>query len=98
MSHLRRIALTVEQDDPGHFHWVIIESTGDMVVYEKEVFHCHEETYASYEKAWRAGLAGLIRHFGADLLHGPQTDGEDEGGHPVSVQDVEADDAVWSPS
>lgn len=29
MSHFRRIALTVEERESGHFYWVLIESKDD---------------------------------------------------------------------
>ena len=33
MTHLRHIAVWVDEPDPGHFHWVIHESTEDGSVW-----------------------------------------------------------------
>ena len=34
-DHLRSIAVTVDEPDPGVFHWVLMESTEDASVYEE---------------------------------------------------------------
>lgn len=97
MSHLRRIALTVEQDDPGHFHWLILESVGDIVVYDKEVNH-GDENHASYEEAWEDGLKAIKRHFSGDLKDGPRALSDRGFGAPADTPAPAESQVVWSPS
>jgi hypothetical protein len=92
MSSLRKIALTVEQDDPGHFHWLIIESIDENLLYDKEVIH-GEEAYADYGSAWEAGLKAIRQHFANDLADGPKAEGGAQAGSPVAESEI-----VWSPS
>lgn len=55
MSHLRNLALTVDEGDPGQFTWIIIESEGDAVVYDET--HSHGQGhYPTYVQALNAGV------------------------------------------
>ena len=80
-DHLRNIALSVGEPDPGVFHWVLRESTEDATVFgelEEAV-----ESFPSYQLALRAGVAALER-LAQDLKTGPRAPGEDEDASPVS--------------
>ena len=57
-DYLRSIALTVEEDEPGHFTWVLLESQGDAVVFDVELA-CGEQAFPSYRQALEAGFDAL---------------------------------------
>ncbi len=59
MTHLRQIALTVDEQDPGHFYWVLIEADGDARLYD-ELRAC-QEPFGTYMEALEAGFAELRR-------------------------------------
>ena len=59
MDHLRQIALTVDEQDPGRFYWVLIESKDDARIYG-ELKAC-QEPFGSYMEALEAGFAELRR-------------------------------------
>jgi hypothetical protein len=79
-SHLRHIALTVIEPDPGCFAWLLMESTGDAVVFDQEV-QAGEETYPSYGQALQAGYDALVGL--SEPRDGPRAAGEDESSDPV---------------
>lgn len=58
MSHLRNLALTVDEEDPGQFTWIIIESEGDAVVYDETHSHSQEH-YLTYVESARCRREGL---------------------------------------
>ena len=78
-DHLRRISLSVDEPDPGLFYWVLMESKEDISVLNE--YKASVESYSTYEKALRAGLAVLEAM--ADAKVGPRTGGEDENASPV---------------
>jgi hypothetical protein len=96
VSHLRRIALTVEQDDPGHFHWLILESVNDIVVYDKEVNHA-DEAGASL-RGVEDGVEAIKRHFNGELKDGPREMSEGLVGRPADPPAPSESQVVWSPS
>ena len=57
MDHLRQIALTVDEQDPGRFYWVLIESKDDARIYG-ELKAC-PEPFGTYMEALEAGFAEL---------------------------------------
>ncbi len=83
MTHLRRLALTVDEGDPGCFTWLIMESTGDAVVFDQEVAHA-EGPEPSYQEALRQGFHALNDYSIQDPLNGPRVAGEDENADPVT--------------
>lgn len=97
MSRFRRIALTVEQDGAGQFHWLILESLVGIAVYDEEVKH-GAETHANYEEAWKDGLEAIKRHFSGELEDGPKA--VEDGGidNPVETSAPSESQVVWSPS
>jgi hypothetical protein len=82
-DHLRSIAVTVDEPDPGVFHWVLIESTEDASVYQE--LEASEGSYDSWTHALRQGTERLIMMaLGKDSpLKGPHGRGEDEDADPV---------------
>jgi len=71
-NQLRPIALTVNEPSPGLFHWALLESSGEMTVFDRRVAAA-DEPYDSFEKAARAGLLNWARMAGEDVRHGPRT-------------------------
>ena len=57
MDHIRQIALTVDEPDPGQFVWLLIESTDDAQIYGP--LAAADTTYSTYAAALEAGLAQL---------------------------------------
>lgn len=78
-DHLRRISLSVDEPDPGRFHWVLMESTEDVSIWAE--LQASEESYSSYEEALYKGLSALQR-LGPGST-GPRAQGEDENASPV---------------
>jgi hypothetical protein len=96
MSHLRNLALTVDEGDPGHFTWIIIESDGDAVVYDETHSHSQEH-YATYVEALDAGVKAW-KALVPDLANGPRAEGEDEDADPVGAQDIPDEMGIATPS
>jgi hypothetical protein len=59
MDHLRQIALTVDEQEPGHFYWVLIESKDDARRHDE--FKASSEAFGTYMEALEAGFAELRR-------------------------------------
>lgn len=80
-THLRHIALTVIEADPGCFSWILMESTGEVVVFDEEVAGS-AGPYPSYAQALKDGYEALLA-MAADQKAGPRASGEDESEDPV---------------
>ncbi|PLC06423.1 hypothetical protein CY658_05155 [Variovorax sp. RO1] len=59
MSHLRQIALTVDEQDPGRYYWVMIESKDDARIYGE--LKASQEAFGTYMEAFEAGAQELRR-------------------------------------
>ncbi len=70
-NHLRSIALTVNEPSPGLFHWALLDSDDDKMVFDHR-FSMAEEPYNSFEKAARAGLLNWLKLAGDDTKAGPR--------------------------
>ena len=81
MEHLRSIALTVEENDPNQFTWLLLESQGDGVVFDVEL-ECAGQPFPTYIKALKAGFERLAA-LGADEDKGPREEGKETGTDPV---------------
>lgn len=80
MTHLRHVTVFVDEPDPGHFHWVLHESTGDAAVWidiESSI-----DSFPSWMDAFDAGCIELFKLV-PDERHGPRVWGEDEDADPV---------------
>lgn len=96
MSHLRNIAVTIDECDPGQFFWLLIASDGDAVVYDETIGQS-EEHFPTYAEALHAGVEALKASI-ADLTIGPRVEGEDEDADPVGVQDNPDEIGIATPS
>lgn len=74
-THLRPIALTVEESSPGLFQWALLESSSGPPLFDRPVLAA-EEPYDSFEKAARAGLLNWTRLAADDPRQGPRSRGE----------------------
>ncbi|MDM0068375.1 hypothetical protein [Variovorax sp. J31P207] len=75
MTHLRHISVFVDEPDPGHFHWVLHESTEDATVWTE--VEASEESFASWTDAFEAGTVALYQLVDDERI-GPRAPGEDE--------------------
>ncbi|MDM0035725.1 hypothetical protein QTI33_26575 [Variovorax sp. J22P271] len=80
MTHLRHITVFVDEPDPGHFHWVLHESTEDASVWVD--VEEGAQSYPSWTEAFEAGMVELYRLV-PDATLGPRALGEDEDADPV---------------
>ncbi|MDM0066783.1 hypothetical protein [Variovorax sp. J31P207] len=80
MTHLRRISVFVDEPDPGHFHWVIHESTEDGSVWLD--IESSATSFTSWLEAFDAGCVELFKVV-SDERTGPRALGEDEDADPV---------------
>ena len=74
MTQLRHVTVWVDEPDPGHFHWVLHESTEDASVWvdiDSSVL-----SFPSWTEAFEAGTVELYRLV-ADERLGPRASGED---------------------
>lgn len=79
-DHLRRLAIYVDEPDPGVFHWVLIESTEDAAIWED--LDSSEEAFDTWMAAWDAGCVAMHKLV-LDERVGPRAPGEDESASPV---------------
>jgi len=80
MSHLRHITVFVDEPHPGHFHWVLHESTEDGSVWidiDSSVL-----SFPSWMEAFDAGCVELFKLV-PDERRGPRAIGEGEDADPV---------------
>jgi hypothetical protein len=82
MDHLRRLSLFVDEPEPDHFYWLILESKHDVSVWAEHSSALHGET--SWLAAWNAGTLAYIKLVKNKKI-GPRTTGEDEDVAPVGL-------------
>ena len=80
MTHLRHITVFVDEPDPGHFHWVLHQSTEDASVWID--FESSVDSFPSWMEAFDAGCVELFKLV-PDERSGPRLTGEDENADPV---------------
>ena len=80
MSHIRRIAVHVDEPDPGHFYWVLMEE-GDDASQWVELESADQPT-DMWIDAFQAGSAALLGYVSDERI-GPRADGEDEDLPPI---------------
>lgn len=78
--HLRRLAIFVDEPDPGCFYWVLIESKEDAAVWAD--IGSSDESFDTWILAWEAGNKHLLSLV-EDKSTGPLVAGEDENASPV---------------
>ena len=78
--HLRRIAVFVDEPDPGDFYWVLIESKDDATIWLD--IEAAQEPQVTWISAFEAGNTALLE-LATDRNTGPLAPGEDENASPV---------------
>ena len=77
---LRRVAVFVDEPDPGQYFWVLIESKEDASVWLD--IDAAEESLPTWQAALDAGNVALMKLV-QNKETGPLTSGEDENASPV---------------
>jgi hypothetical protein len=80
MSRLRRIAVFVEEVEPGHFHWVLHEQGDDASEWVE--LSASPMAYDLWLDAFEDGCVELKRMVRDENI-GPRSPGEDEDAPPV---------------
>lgn len=81
-GHIRRISVHVDEPEPGHFYWVLMEEDGDATVWKE--LETGEDSYDIWLDALSAGCQALVRHVPDERI-GPRLAGEDEDASPVGT-------------
>ena len=79
-DHLRRIAIFVDEPDPGCFYWVMIESVNAAAIWGDLAWS--KESFDTWQAAYFAGTVELMRLVPNEVT-GPVIWGEDENASPV---------------
>jgi len=82
MSHIRRISVYVDEPDPGHFYWVLMEEGDDASQWRE--LESADESYDMWLDALQAGTKALIA-YAPDERIGPREPGDDEDASPVGI-------------
>lgn len=77
---LRHLALSVDEPEPGLYHWMVLESEDAMKTWF--VLEASDDAYDTFSEAWDDGAA-VLRGMG-DAQAGPRAEAhEDEAADPV---------------
>ena len=82
MSHIRRISVHVDEPDPGHFYWVLMEESDDASQWAE--LQSAEEGFDMWIDALQAGMWTLEK-LAEDERIGPRSAGDDEDASPVGI-------------
>ena len=82
MGHIRRIAVHVDEPDPGHFYWVLMEEGDDASQWVE--LESAQEPVDMWFDALQAGMGALLR-YAPDERIGPRAVGEDEDLPPIGI-------------
>ncbi|MBJ2154587.1 hypothetical protein [Variovorax sp. IB41] len=85
MSHIRRIAVHVDEPDPGLFYWVLMEEGDDTSQWVE--LESADEHYDMWLDALQAGVRAL-EGYAPDERIGPRASGDDEDANPVREQET----------
>ena len=80
ISHVRRIAVHVDEPNPGHFFWVLTEECDDESHWRE--LESADLSHAMWLDALHAGVRAL-EGYASDPRVGPRAPGEDENVDPV---------------
>lgn len=69
-DRLRSIAVTVDEPDPGVFHWVLMESTDEAAVFQE--LEASEGSFDSWTHALRQGTERLMALAKSSPVKGPR--------------------------
>lgn len=82
MSRIRRISVHVDEPDPGHFYWVLMEEGDDASQWVE--LQAADEGFDMWIDALQAGTQALEK-LAEDERIGPRIEHEDEGSDPVGI-------------
>ncbi|WP_198084964.1 hypothetical protein [Variovorax sp. E3] len=82
MTPLRRISAHVDEPDPGHFYWVLMEEGDDASQWRE--LESADEPYDMWLDALQGGTKALIG-YAPDERIGPRRAGDDEDASPVGA-------------
>ena len=82
MSHIRRVSVHVDEPDPGHFYWVLMEEGDDPSQWVE--LQSAQESYDMWIDALQAGMWTLER-LAEDERIGPRINRDDEDRSPVGI-------------
>ena len=82
MSHIRRISVHVDEPNPGHFYWVLMEEGEDVSQWVE--LQSAEEGFDMWIDALQAGMWTLEK-LAEDERIGPRSAGDDEDANPVGI-------------
>jgi hypothetical protein len=80
MSGIRRIAIHVDEPNPGHYFWVLTEEGSDASQWER--LESADEPYDTWLDALQAGVRAL-EGYAPDERIGPRIPSDDEDADPV---------------
>jgi hypothetical protein len=80
ISHVRRIAVYVDEPTPGHFFWVLTEECDDASHWTE--LESADLSYDMWLDALHAGVRAL-QGYALDARVGPRALGENENANPV---------------
>ena len=83
MSRIRRISVHVDEPDPGHFYWVLMEE-GDDASQWRELASA-DEGYDMWLDALQAGNKALLGYAPDERIGPREVDGDDEDSAPVGI-------------
>ena len=81
-THLRRLAVYVDEPEPNAFYWVIIESHADLTVWVE--VDSSSSDFLTWIDAHQAGNLALLARID-DRQLGARVNGEDESASPVGL-------------
>lgn len=79
-THLRHLAVYVDEPEPNNFYWVMIESHDDLTAWVE--VDSASSGFLTWIDAHQAGNLALLARID-DRQSGPRVDGEDESASPV---------------
>ena len=82
MGHIRRISVHVDEPDPGHFYWMLMEEGDDASQWVE--LQSADEGYDMWIDALQAGMWALEK-LAKDERIGPRIEGDDEDSAPVGI-------------
>jgi hypothetical protein len=82
-SHIRRIAVHVDEPDPGRFYWVLMEEGDDASQWRE--LESAPEGYDMWLDALQAGTTALIRYAPDERIGPREESSDDEDAAPVGL-------------
>ncbi len=83
MPSIRRISVHIDEPEPGHFYWVLMEEGDDASQWRE--LESADTPCEMWIDALNAGISALTGYAGDEQI-GPRTNSEDEDGSPTGAQ------------